>query len=123
MILAVYGSTVIRQENMMEVMMMGRGHGRGWSGWFTILITSIFLRGCYLQYTNFLSLSDKESVMVSAIIPVHVSGKQGEVKAAPELKRHSRSLNLRAALIARMAEICGGFFGENGSDDSVSGWD
>ena len=32
----------------------------------------------YLQYTNFLSLSDKESVIVRTIIPVYVSGKGRE---------------------------------------------
>ena len=33
-----------------------------------------------LQYINFLSLSDKESKIVSAITLVHASGKQGEIK-------------------------------------------
>ena len=32
----------------------------------------------YLQYTNFLSLSDKESVIVRTIIPVYVSRKGRE---------------------------------------------
>ena len=32
----------------------------------------------YLQYTNFLSFSDKESVIVRTIIPVYVSGKGRE---------------------------------------------
>lgn len=35
----------------------------------------------YLQYTNFLSLSDKESVIVRAVILIRASGKQGEVRA------------------------------------------
>ena len=67
----------------MEVIVIGRGYVRGWSGWFVILIPNVFLRGCYLQYTSFLSLS--ESVTVSAVIPVHASGKQGDIKAAPVL--------------------------------------
>ena len=41
--------------------------GREWIGWFSILIASIFIRDYYLQYTNFLGLSDKESVIVSSV--------------------------------------------------------
>ena len=52
-----------------------------------ILITNIFARGYYLQYTNFLSLIVKESVIASAVIPVHVLGKQGGIKAAPVLTK------------------------------------
>ena len=37
----------------------------------------------HLEYTNFLSMGNKESIIVSAIIPVHVLRKQGEIKAAP----------------------------------------
>lgn len=57
------------------IMVMGREYGGGWSGQFAILITSILLRGCCLQYTNFLSLTNKELVIVSGVIPVHASGK------------------------------------------------
>ena len=47
----------------MEVMMMGRGHDRGWKGWIVIMIIKIiFLRGSYLQHTNSLILSNKEAV-------------------------------------------------------------
>ena len=60
-----------------------RGHGV--SGWLNILMTSIFLRGCYLQCTNFLSLGNKESVIVSTVIPVDASGKQGEIEVATVL--------------------------------------
>ena len=42
--------------------------GRVWIGWFSILIASIFIRDYYLQYTNFLGVSDKESVIVSPVI-------------------------------------------------------
>ena len=66
---------------------MGRRHGRGWSQWFAILITSILLRYCYLQNTIFLSLSDKELVILSVDVAVHGSVKQGEIKAAPVLIR------------------------------------
>ena len=57
----------------MEAIMMDRGHGRRWIGMFAILIISIFLKGCYLLL---LHLSNKESVIV---IPVHASGKQGQI--------------------------------------------
>ena len=53
---------------------------RRWIGWFAILIISIFLREYYLQYTNFLRLSDNKSVIVSAGIPAHTSVKQEEIK-------------------------------------------
>ena len=53
---------------------------RRWIGWFAILIISIFLREYYLQYTNFLRLSDKKSAIVSAGIPAHTSVKQEEIK-------------------------------------------
>ena len=46
---------------------------------------NFFVRGYFWQYTNFLRISDKELVIVSAIIPVHAAGKQGELKAAPDL--------------------------------------
>ena len=50
-----------------------------------ILTTNIFVRGYYLRYINFLSLIIKEPVIVSAVIPVHVSGKQGGIKEPPVL--------------------------------------
>ena len=67
------------------IMVMDRQYEGGNSGWFAILITSILLRGCYLQYTNFLSLTDKELVIVRGVIPVHASEKQWEIKTAPSL--------------------------------------
>ena len=42
-----FHSIVMQRETMMDAMVMGRGHRRGRSGWFPILNTSIFLRGCY----------------------------------------------------------------------------
>ena len=53
----------------MEVTVMDRVDGQRCSGWFAILITSIFFKGCYLLL---LGLSNKESVIVSAVIPAHV---------------------------------------------------
>ena len=73
-------------------MVIGGEYGRLWSGWFAILITNVFVRGYYLQYTNFLSLNNKESVIVSAVIRVHASGKQEEIKAVPVLTRLIGSL-------------------------------
>ena len=45
------------------------------------------LKDCYLQNTNFLSLSNKESITLGAIVTVHVSGKQRKMKAVPVLIR------------------------------------
>ena len=42
-------------------------------------VRSIFICGYYLQYTNFLSLSNKELNVVIAFIPVHALGNQGEI--------------------------------------------
>ena len=44
---------------------------------FTIAIRSIFLKGCFLQYTSFLSVCGKKSVVVSVVISIHVSGSRG----------------------------------------------
>ena len=52
----------------MKVMPISCGYERRWTEWFVIPIASIFIRDYYLQYTNFLSLSDKESVIVSPVI-------------------------------------------------------
>ena len=67
----------------MDIMVIDGWYGREWSEWFGIRTSNIFVRGYYLQYTNFPSLSDKESV--SSLIPVHGSGKQGGIKAMPVL--------------------------------------
>ena len=47
-----------------------------WIGWFIIAIATIFIKDYYLQYTNFLSLSDKKSVIVSPVITVHTLRKK-----------------------------------------------
>ena len=52
-------------------------------------IASIFIRDYYLQYTNFLSLSDKETAVVSPVIIVHTLRKKGETKAVSVLTRLS----------------------------------
>ena len=44
---------------------------RTWIGRFSILIANFFLRQYYLQWNNFSILTDKESVIISAVIPVH----------------------------------------------------
>ena len=67
--------------------------------WFAIRIANISTRDYYLQYTNFRSLRDKESVIVSPTINVHTLRKKGEIKTVPFCTRlHSsfvawRSLN------------------------------
>ena len=51
-----------------------------------------------LQYTNFLKLSDKKSVIVSTVIPIRVSGKQGNIKAGPVLTRIPHSSGPRSSI-------------------------
>ena len=62
-------------------------HEREWIGWFAILILCIFPREYYLQQTNFLSLSNNESVTVSAVIHVHTSDNQEEIKTVSVLTK------------------------------------
>ena len=71
----------------MEVMTVGRSYGRRWIEWFSVLIASIFIRDYYLQYTNFLSLSDKESVILSPVYSDFTLTKKREVKTASVLIR------------------------------------
>ena len=70
----------------------GKRYQKRWSGWFAFLITSISVSDCYLQYNNFPSLSEKESMIASAVIPVCDSGWQGEIKQMSILIRLLRSL-------------------------------
>ena len=75
-------------------MVISRGHGRWWSEFFAIiLITRIFLRGSYVQYINFPSLSDKESVIVGFVIPDQILRKQEKIKATPVLTSFPGSLS------------------------------
>ena len=62
--------------------------------WFAILIASIFTRGYYLQRINLLSMSEKKSVIVSAIVPVYALGKQGDIKTVSVKTRLTCSLGL-----------------------------
>ena len=71
---------------------MGWVYGRRWVGWFSILTASFFIRANYLQYTNFLRLSDKESVTVSPVIPVYGSRKKTEIKTVSVITILSCSL-------------------------------
>lgn len=47
---------------------------------FSFVLSSIFVRGFWLQYANFQKLIDKESVILSVHIPAHASGKPGEIE-------------------------------------------
>lgn len=87
------GELFLRHHRCMEVMVMGKGHER-WSGWFTILITNILLKDCYLRCSNFLGLSDEESAIVCAAISVHALGKQGDIKIVCFHLRKGLFLNL-----------------------------
>ena len=75
-------------------MTVGRGYEKRWIGWFPIPMASIFIRDYYLQYTNFLSLSNKESVIVSPIITVHALRNRGEIQTVSVVTRSSSSLVL-----------------------------
>ena len=59
----------------MEVVKISLGYWRKLIAWFAILIASIFIRYYFLHYSNFLTLKDKESVIVSPVFPVHTSRK------------------------------------------------
>ena len=91
-------SLVMVGEGGKEVMTIGWGYGGGWSGWFSILVARIFIRGYSLKYTNFLSLKDAWSVIVSAVIPVYASGKQGNIKTMSFLTILSHLLGLCRSL-------------------------
>ena len=60
--------------------------------WFAISTANIFIRDYYLQYNNFLSLSDKESVIVSSVITVHALRKKGEIETVSFLTKLHSSL-------------------------------
>ena len=83
----------------MEVIKIVWGYERRWIGSFAIPIACIFIRCYYMQYTNFRSLGDKKSVVVSPSITVHTLIKKGEIKTVSVLTRlpgsliPSRSLN------------------------------
>ena len=62
------------------------GYGRGWVGGFVIQIITIFLRGYYLSYTNFLILNDKGSLTGTTVVPVHASGSRKVVAKLFELE-------------------------------------
>ena len=55
-------------------------------------MASIFIRDYYLQYTNFLSMSNKVSVIVSSIISVHTLTKKKEIQTVSVVTRLSSSL-------------------------------
>ena len=123
MVSVVYESIVIRKETMMEVMVIDRCHRSGWSGLFPILNRNIFLGGFFLQYTNFLRLSEKESAIMRCVTPVHVSEKQGDIKTASILTILPHSLGPR-----RWLNWLNGWnretdcFNEYSSDNHVIGW-
>ena len=51
-----------------------------YTGWFAIPIANTFFRDYYLQYTNCLSLSDKESVIMNPVFSVHISRMKAVIK-------------------------------------------
>ena len=98
---------------------MGREYGGGWSGQFAILITSILLRGCCLQYTNFLSLTNKELVL-SAVLSLSMLWGNSETS---KQRQSSQGFLTHWTHDTASAKIGGEIVGKNGVDDCISGWD
>ena len=88
-------------------MAIGWGYERMWIGWFTIPIGSIFIRDYYLQYTNFLSLSDKESVIVSPCYHCPYFAEEGEkiLKQCQSSQDFLASWSFDAAWISSLTEV------------------
>ena len=74
-----------------------------------------------MQYINCPSLSEKESVILSTVIPAHASWKQEEINKTSILTRLLRSLGTWRSLIGKMAKLGGGIVCENGIDDCMDG--
>ena len=87
-----------------ELIAIGWGYMRKCIGWFVIPILNVLLREYYLQYTNFLNLSNKELEVISAVIPVHTSDKQEEIK----------SLSVLTRLLCSVVSLC--------SSNWLNGW-
>ena len=64
----------------MEVITIGWGCERRWTGWFAIPTASILIGDYYVQYNHFMSASDKEPVTVSVVITVQTLREYGEIK-------------------------------------------
>ena len=78
----------------MGVLVLVRGHEKGWSGGSCILITNMDSQRLLLAiYTIFMSLSNKESVIVRTVFPAHASREQGKFKVAPVLRGLLHSLD------------------------------
>ena len=97
--IAVVKQVVSRGLQCLLMILVGYGsnnnslrQGRRWSGCFAILTACILIRGYYLQYGNLHSLSDKDPIIVSAVIPVYASRKQGEVETVSIFTRLPHSM-------------------------------
>ena len=55
---------------------------------FTIPTASIFIRDYYLQYTNFLSLSDKGSMIVNPVTTVHTLRRKERLKQCQSSQKY-----------------------------------
>ena len=63
-----------------KVMTIDWRYEKRWMKCFAIPIVSIFIRDYYLQYTNFLYLCNKESVIVNPDTTAHTLGKKELIK-------------------------------------------
>ena len=66
---------------------MGGIQGREWKGWLSQCTASTFIRCCYLQYVDYLSLRDNELVIVGTVVPVYASRNQRDIKVDSVLTR------------------------------------
>ena len=100
----------------MELLVRGKVHGSDWSEWFAILITSIFLKGCYLQCI--LSLGDQKSVIIKVLSMVCGSKERSKQRQSSQDSFNNRALD--PASIGWMTEEGGRIIGGNGIGDSFS---
>ena len=79
---------------------------------------NIFIRCCYLQFINFLSLKDNKLAIMSTVIPTHALRKQGDIKVTPVINETRPSLNPWRSISWLKISSLKGAVGEKGKD----GW-
>ena len=95
----------MQKETMMEVMWLVEGMEEGGVDGLPVWSQATSSETASCNIPKFLTLSDKESAIVSPLLPVHASEKQGEIKVVPVLIRLLARSTHYSALIGRLAEI------------------
>ena len=96
----------------MEVIIIGWGYEGSWSRWFVFLVAATFIRDYCQQYKNFLSMSNKESVVIW--------GSREKVKKFKILQDSlSLSISLDQAWIGWMAALDQRIFDGDWRDEAV----